>query len=85
MDEIQLGVTYLGTGKIYWADNNELSQSYYDVLNAQISFKRSDYMLSFWAKNITNKKYNAYVSATASPTAQKGKPFTIGGTLTIRL
>lgn len=85
LDEIQLGVTYLGTGKIYWADNNELSQSYYDVLNAQISFKRSDYMLSFWAKNITNKKYNAYVSATASPTAQKGKPFTIGGTLTIRL
>ena len=85
LDEIQLGVTYLGTGKIYWADNNELSQSYYDVLNAQISFKRSDYMLSFWAKNITNKKYNTYVSATASPTAQKGKPFTIGGTLTIRL
>lgn len=85
LDEIQLGVTYLGTGKIYWADNNELSQSYYDVLNAQISFKRSDYMLSFWAKNITNKKYNAYVSATASPTAQKSKPFTIGGTLTIRL
>ena len=84
-EELQFGLTYLGTGKIYWADNNNLSQSYYDILNAQITLKREEFTLSFWAKNITNKKYNAYVSATANPTAQEGRPFTLGGTVTFKL
>ena len=85
-DEIQLGVTYLGTGKIYWADNNEYSQSYYDLLNAQLAVKKDRVNVSLWAKNILNKKYNAYmVSTNNTHFAQKGKPFTMGISISLHL
>lgn len=85
-DEIQLGLSYLGTGKIYWADNNLNHQSYYDLLNAQLTVRTKQIDVSVWAKNILNKKYQAYVVATGpNHFAQKGKPFTIGASISLNL
>ena len=85
VDEIKLGVTYLGTGKIYWADNNKQSQSYYGLWNATASVRRNNITISLWTKNLMNKDYIAYSVQTSSLYAQKGKPFMIGGTLRIKI
>ena len=86
VDRIILGATYLGTGKIYWADTNKLHQSYYSLLNLNASVKRNNITLSIWSKNTTNTKYNAFCfKPGSSHYAQKGRPFTMGGTIGITL
>lgn len=85
VDKIQLGITYLGVGKIYWADSNKQSQNYYGTWNAKASVTLNKITLSVWSKNITDKDYIAYSVQTSKLYAQKGKPFMIGGTLSLKL
>lgn len=85
IDKIQLGVAYLGVGKIYWADNNKQSQGYYGTWNANASITKNKITLSVWTKNLTDKDYIAYSVQTSKLYAQKGKPFMIGGTVNIKL
>lgn len=81
IDKVQLGVTYLGTGKIYWADNNNQAQGFYGIWNTQLAITKGDVTLTLWGRNITNKDYIAYSVQTNQLLAQKGKPLTFGGTI----
>ena len=78
-DCLLFNLQYTGTGKLYWAEDNKLTQPYYGLLNGKISAIKGNATVSLWAKNITNTEYMAYAFAMgAQQYAQKGKPFTAG-------
>ena len=78
-DNLSFNLQYTGTGKLYWAEDNKLTQPYYGLLNGKISATKGNATVSLWAKNITNTEYIAYAFvSSAQQYAQKGKPFTAG-------
>lgn len=79
LDDIILNAQYTGAGKIYWTDNNDISQSYYGLFNGKVSFVKKDFSIDLWSKNIGGKEYVSYYFSTSSNHyVQKGKPFTCG-------
>jgi Outer membrane receptor proteins, mostly Fe transport len=82
VDRVTFSLGYTGTGKLYWTEANVASQSWYGLLNGKVTVTQGKASVSFWAKNITNTDYTAfYFEAMGSSFAQKGKPFTFGGSI----
>jgi outer membrane receptor protein involved in Fe transport len=85
-DELNINLSYTGTGRLYWIEDNQVSQPYYGLLNGKIAATKGQATLSVWAKNISNTDYTVFYFETAgNGLAQRGKPFTIGTSLTVRL
>ena len=85
-DEIKIGTQYRGLGDIYWDNANKQKQSFYSLLDAQISFQSKGYSLELWGRNLLDTKYSAYqFSSQGANFAQKGTPLHFGGTLRIKL
>lgn len=81
MDKVVIGAQYTGAGKIYWTDENDITQKYYNTLNGKISFVKDDFSIDLWAKNITGEDYITYYFFTTLSNqdyVQKGRPFTCG-------
>jgi outer membrane receptor protein involved in Fe transport len=82
IDRITFSLAYTGTGKLYWTEANTSVQPWYGLLNGKVAMTKGIATLAFWAKNITNTDYTAfYFEAMGSRFAQKGKPFTFGGSI----
>lgn len=82
IDRVTFSLGYTATGKLYWAEDNKASQPWYGLLNGKVTVSQGIASVSFWAKNITNTDYTAfYFEALGSSFAQKGKPFTFGGSI----
>ena len=85
-DRYQVGMNFSGNGETYWHEDNKTVQPFYGVLNATASVSKKKWTLGIWAKNLTATEYIAYQFRTSSGTfAQEGKPFTIGGSLSLKL
>ncbi|WP_029904990.1 TonB-dependent receptor [Prevotella sp. 10(H)] len=85
LDNITLNAQYIGAGKLYWTDNNDISQDYYGLFNSMISFAKKDFSIDLWAKNIGGKEYVSYYFSTSSQHyVQKGKPFTCGMNMNLK-
>lgn len=85
LDNITLHGQYVGTGKLYWNDKNDISQPYYGIFNGKISFVKSKFSLDFWAKNIGGKDYIAYYfTAMGGDFVQKGRSFTCGVNMNLK-
>ena len=83
-DYITLAVQSNGVGGLYWNDKNIAQQDFYNLLNARASITKKNVTIATWAKNITNKKYQAYYfEALGNSFVQEGRPFTIGVDLSI--
>jgi len=75
---------YVETGKLFWNDQNSASQDTYGVMNGKISLNRKNLTLDFWVKNAAATEYTAfYFEMSGKKYGQKGKPRTLGATLTI--
>lgn len=86
VDRMTVSLNYMGTGKLYWNENNQVHQPYYGRLNGSVSFSKGLFTFGVWAKNLTNTSYTAfYFESMGSKLAQKGHPFTLGGTISIRI
>jgi len=85
LDNITLHGQYVGTGKLYWNDKNDISQPYYGVFNGKISFVKKQVSVDFWTKNMGGKDYIAYYfTAMGGDFVQKGKPFTCGVNMNLK-
>lgn len=85
LDDVFLHGQYVGTGKLYWNDKNDVSQSYYGVFNGTVSFVKNNISVDLWAKNIGKKDYIAYYfTALGSEFVQKGRPFTCGVNMNLK-
>lgn len=86
IDRFMISANYTGTGRIRWKEDNLVSQSYYGQLNGKVSVTKAFATFAIWAKNITNTHYTAfYFESAGKGLAQRGRPFTIGGSLSIAL
>ena len=79
VDRLNVNVDYNGNGRIYWKEDNIVSQPFYGLLNTKVSLSKGILTLSAWARNITATDYVAfYFESGNKKLAQKGKPFTVG-------
>ena len=86
VDRILTACSWQAIGRIYWDEDNALSQPMYHLFSASVSLRKSVFDLSFWAKNLTNKSYNTfYFKSIGNNFFSKGKPLQAGITFTINL
>ncbi|WP_102408045.1 TonB-dependent receptor [Parabacteroides bouchesdurhonensis] len=84
IDRFTISTNYIGTGRIYWKEDNNVSQPYYGQLNGKISATKDFLTFAIWTKNITNTEYTAFYFETGGKgLAQKGRPFTIGADIQV--
>ena len=79
LDRIQLNANYTGAGRIYWTEENTVSQSFYGTLNGRISFQKGRGQVDFWVRNALDKDYAAfYFESMGNGFMQKGRPIQAG-------
>ena len=84
IDKIVLTAGLTGIGKIYWAEDNEVAQNFYALLNAKISITSGIFTWECWGKNITDTHYNVYCFKSSADYAQVGKPAYFGTSLLVK-
>lgn len=79
LDLVQLNVNYSGAGRIYWTEQNQVSQAFYGTLNSRISLHKGNGEIGFWVRNALNKDYAAfYFESMGNGFMQKGRPIQTG-------
>lgn len=74
-----------GIGKIYWNEDNAVSQPFYALLNAKISASIGNVTWEVWGKNLTNTDYLTYYFKSGASYGQTGRPITFGTSLILDL
>ncbi|MBR5856537.1 MAG: TonB-dependent receptor [Bacteroidales bacterium] len=86
LDKLTLRAAYNGIGKIYWNEENSLSQGYYSLFEASVFAHKGKFSLELWGKNLTDTNYNAfYFVSVGNAFFSKGKPAQYGVTLSMEL
>lgn len=81
-----LNINTRGAGKIYWDDENAVSQNFYATLGASIILSHRLGSLSLWGENLTGTKYNVfYFESIGHAFVQQAIGFNCGATLRINL
>ncbi len=78
LDRLVLSAGMSGTGKIYWNEDNLVSQPFYALLNAKISATFGALTWDIWGKNLTDTEYLTYYFKSSAAYGQKGRPMTFG-------
>ena len=86
LDRLQLRVGYSGTGKIYWNEENTLSQDFYSLLGASVYAEKGKFSFELWGKNMTDTNYNAFwFQSVGNGFFSQGMPAEYGITITVEL
>ena len=82
LDRFMVNVGLRGLGRIYWAEDNVVSQNFYTTLNAKMAFTKGIVTWELWGKNLTDTNYMAYgFKSSTGNYAQAGKPLMFGTTI----
>ena len=77
-----LNVGWNGFGRIYWNEENTLSQPFYSLLSASLAWEKGHWGASLWGKNLLNEKYSTfYFRSVGNDFFAQGKPLQIGVSL----
>ena len=93
---IPTGVPWLGNivlqagvrcaGRIWWNEENSLSQPFYALAEASLRFEQKHYSVDIWGRNLADAGYNVfYFKSIGNEFVQRGRPRTFGITLNINL
>jgi iron complex outermembrane receptor protein len=93
---VPTGVKWLGdlvfqagvrcAGRIWWNEENTLSQPFYALTDASVRFEHARYSLSVWGRNLADTGYDVfYFKSIGNEFVQRGRPRTFGITLNINL
>ncbi|MDR0896149.1 MAG: TonB-dependent receptor [Prevotellaceae bacterium] len=86
IDRITLSGLLSAAGDIYWAEDNDVKQPFYALLNLKLAITKSRFTWEIWGKNLTDTRYHTYYFKLGnSGFAQLGKPLTAGTALVITL
>lgn len=81
-----LNIGWNGVGRIYWNEDNTLSQPFYGLWSASLSWEKGHFGASLWGKNLLNEKYNTfYFKSIGNNFFAQGKPFQAGVSLHLNL
>ncbi len=86
IDKMVANLSYRGVGKHYWDLENSVSQDYYGLFDAKLSFYSGRFQFDIWGKNILDTSYNSYyfvVSSLNNAYVQLGRPATMGVNLKV--
>jgi len=84
IDQIFASAQCNGAGEIYWTEANDISQSFYAIVNAQAGIRKGIVSINLWARNLTDSDYSAfYFESFNNPFIQKGKPLQFGTKINI--
>ena len=82
MDRIDINFIYRGLGKIYWNEENTFSSNFYNLLDANLVFRKKNVAFSIWGKNLLGTNYESfYFEALGNQYIQTGKPMRFGANL----
>ena len=85
-DSFVLNAGWNGVGRIYWDEENTLSQAFYGLLSASLEWSKGDFGASLWGKNILNEQYNTfYFRSIGNDFFAQGKPLQFGISLNVNL
>lgn len=75
LDRIALNANYSGNGRIYWTEQNNVSQPFYATLNGRLSFQKGNAQIDFWVRNALDKEYASfYFESMGNGFMQQGRP-----------
>lgn len=81
-----LNIGWNGVGRIYWNEDNSLTQTFYGLWSASLSWEKGHFGASLWAKNILGERYNTfYFRSIGNDFFAQGKPRQIGLSLHLNL
>ncbi len=81
LDRLVFSAGLNGIGKIYWNEDNAVSQPFYALLNAKVSATFGFFTWEIWGKNLANTDYLTYYFKASAPYGQKGRPVSFGTSL----
>jgi outer membrane receptor protein involved in Fe transport len=83
LSRIDLNLRGDGYGKIWWNEENTLSQPFYMLMASTVSFAFTNgWSIDLWGKNLTGNRYNTfYFVSMGNAFLQRGRPTTYGLTL----
>jgi outer membrane receptor protein involved in Fe transport len=85
-DRMALNVGWNGVGRIYWNEENSLSQAFYGVLNASVVWEKDAFGVSLWGKNLLDEQYNTfYFRSIGNDFFAQGKPLHFGVSFHVNL
>lgn len=86
LGDIVLQADVKGVGRIWWNEENTLSQPFYALTGASIRLEHKHYSLDLWARNLGGVGYDVfYFKSIGNEFVQRGRPRTFGITLTINI
>lgn len=85
LDRMTFNINTVGVGRLYWLEDNQVSQPFYALLGAKVSLAKGPVTLEIWGKNLTNTQYLSYYFVSSGKYAQQGVPTTFGGTISVQL
>ncbi len=75
-----------GAGRIEWNEANTLQQPFYLLASASVALRHERYTLDFWSRNLGGTEYDVfYFKSMGNEFIQRGRPRTIGITLSINI
>lgn len=81
-----LNVGWSGVGRIYWNEDNDMSQAFYGLLSASLTWEKGAFGASLWGKNLLDEQYNTfYFRSIGNDFFAQGKPLQLGVSLHINL
>lgn len=79
---VDLNAAWQGAGKIYWNEQNTLSQNVYSQFNASLTLHSRNLSLTLWGENLTDTDfYTFYFKSMTNNFYNHGKPRRVGATL----
>ena len=79
-------VGWNGVGRIYWNEENTLSQPFYGLLSASLVWEKGHFGASLWGKNLLDEKYNTfYFRSIGNDFFAQGKPLHFGASFHVNL
>lgn len=86
LHEVVLQAGARGTGPIRWNEANTLQQDFFLLCDAAVSLRHSRYSLDFWGRNLADASYDVfYFKSMGNEFVQRGRPRTMGITLSIQI
>lgn len=82
LDDIQVTAGVRGVGKIWWNENNSVTQPFYATLGASVTLRTRLADIVVWGENLTGTRYSTfYFMSVGNRFVQRGTPRRFGITL----
>ncbi len=79
-------VNVKGNGKIYWNEENTLSQPFHALLGASVSLSHPEWEVQIFGRNITDTRYNTfYFKSMGNEFLQRGEGINLGLAFTLNI